>query len=404
MEVDSSAWDTLPKLAEPAPGDPVTNNPGHVFNLNVQGMEFGGADHYVVEDLTDGSGAIRVTVWYDDPIGSPEGMKWARVSTFLPLVPDPNLAGAINTRQSFVIYAQPDKMALLPQPVENTEFRPWTDFQPPPEEITRHGKWVTDTLVKTHDTLTFPAPSWREWGDHLDPSELDFNVEVKARDHDGRTATRIAESLVKSQRRLGRFAPSRGTITYFLHDVVLASGVHVAEEEEEMEETDVAIPVNVRCDLNASSAELCYVFTTPSGSPNDANWPNGLYRCSIDVAAQMGGVTYGFLTVNGAAGHMANVDSGLTTDNESWTQTQGAFSGTGIKVGSRTIDPAAGAAGDRFECLLAVDNPDTMGGRMDLSHDDSDSFGEGPWTDGATPVSNTVVAKHEALQGIRQTV
>lgn len=162
VAIDSAAWAALPDLGVPAEGQVGGENdvPGWVHSLNCQGVSFVG-DHYAVEHLPDG---CRVTVWWDDLDSYPDGQWYARRWTFLPLAPDPRFGGAINTRQSQVVYAQPEAMALFDAagPVENTEYRPWGEFVLPPSLAVRHGIWVTDGLNLAHERAQSPH-GWREW-------------------------------------------------------------------------------------------------------------------------------------------------------------------------------------------------------------------------------------------------
>lgn len=371
IEIDSSDWGALARKPVPVGGEVVDNTPGWMMDCNIQGISLGGADHYDLEDLTDGSGGVRAIAWWDDAGDLPPEQFHAEVWTLLPLGPDPKLGGAISTRQSRIIYAAPGFMAKLDPNMENTELRPWPEFVLPP--LPCHGIWVSKESVLEHaDAAT--AHGWREFTEGLDPSELG------------------PDGFVKSQRRQGRYNRARGTITYFLHDTTLANDIHVAEFENEMEETDVAVFVKQKATVAGSSDALTHVWTTVAGSPNDANWPNGAYRCQFDVSSVMRVTSYGFLPQGGSSGHMARVNSGVDTDEQTWTQDESAFSGTGIKQASHTIDPGAGAAGDRFECLLACLNNDTMEGTLEVQSDDSDSFADGPWT--AAAVDDNIDVKH----------
>jgi hypothetical protein len=170
-EVDSGTWQTLPDRGLPAPAvlGGVDNNLGWVHRLNCQGVSFIG-DHYAVEDIP---GGCRVTAWWDDPDSYPDGQWYARVMTFLDPAPDERIGGAMNTRQSQVVYAQPDALATfaaaflvtvadLDTAVENCVFRPWTDFVPPPTSATRHGIWTSDELNRGHEQA-LSVRGWRDW-------------------------------------------------------------------------------------------------------------------------------------------------------------------------------------------------------------------------------------------------
>ena len=157
-------WERLAKKPEPVGGEVIDNNPGWVFDLNIQGVEFFGNDHYAAELVTSPEFGIRVTVWNDDPDDFPPGERFAMVWTFFEPAPDPRYGGLVNTRQTMVAYDERN-----PSPFEGqsttlgpVEVRPWSEFTPPATAITRHGVWVSDTLKSQH----FAARSkrvWREW-------------------------------------------------------------------------------------------------------------------------------------------------------------------------------------------------------------------------------------------------
>lgn len=362
IEIDSTEWATLPRKPVPVGGETVDNTPGWLFDVMVQGISFAGADHYHVKDVA--GGGVKVTAWWDDSEDQPPDQFKAEVWTLLPLAPDPRLGGAINTRQSRVIYAAPGMMARLNKNVENTEFRPWSEFVPPDHAC--HGIWVPDRNVPRHEDAQTPH-GWREWTESLDPSELD--------------STGAGPPRVKGQRQQGRFAPAEGTKTFFLYDETLATGVHTTEHELRQEVTDLALPVNVSGATSPGAALQVFTWTTDSDEPNAADWPSGDYRCQIDVNLVMRVDSYGFLTLQGVAGHMARVNAGLTSDLETFEQTEAAFTGTGIKLATTgTIDPAAGATGDRWECILVLDaTSESMAGSLRISVDNGDSFSDGPW-------------------------
>ena len=370
ITIDSGEWAGLPKLPDPSVDrlqgdDGVTEQRGHIFDVIIQGVHFRSADHYHFKPLANGG--VQAITWKDDPKSVSGGEKWAEIRTFLPLAPDMSLGGAINTVQSRIIYAKPVSFNRLRKrgPIQNTELRPWSEFIPPPENETRHGLWVSDNLADLH-TTTQTNYGWRDWADHLPPSERDVN---------GR---------LLSQRLQGRWAKARGTKTFFLYDAALTNTIHTVEGSSgfEMNATDLASPaVHQSAWSGADVSVFTHLWTTNSGVPNVADWPNGVYRCQIDVSSENRLDSYGFLTQGSHAGHFAVVDSGLTADQETWTQDEAAFTGTGIKLATNTIDPASGAAGDRFECLLAaLGDSNGYGHHLEVSCDDSDSFADGPWT------------------------
>lgn len=133
--------------------------------------------------------------------------------------------------------------------------------------------------------------------------------------------------------------------------------------------------------LSASIAteddELSHAFTTIANDPNNADWPDGLYRASINCTTIGGDVTYGLLTLGGSDGAFHRVNSSCTSQ-ESWTQDEGAFSGTGVNVATNTIDPSSGAAGDRFQALIAAANSHMHSAENFAITTNSSSFSEFP--------------------------
>ena len=153
IEVDSSAWESLPKRAEPRPGEVGAQNnvEGWLFDVNVQGVMFGGNDHVAVEHAPFG---CRVYSWNDDPTDWPVGTRYGSVWEFRDPAPDLRFGGLVNTRQAVVRYA--DDSSLF------EDVRPFADYPIPPEALTRHGVWVSDRDVELHKTRR-TEHGWREW-------------------------------------------------------------------------------------------------------------------------------------------------------------------------------------------------------------------------------------------------
>src|SRR3989344_9476840 len=336
QETSAVKWANLPKKPIPKEGQlgGKNNAPGWIFSLNVQGVGFVGYDHYAVKALPNGG--CRVTVWKDDPeytAGDPLlGEFYARVADFLPLAPDPRFRGAWNTRQRQTIYSGP-KLAKFYQdnPTENTKVRPWSDFVPPSERITRHGVWIPNPMVPKHDHAV-RAVDWREWTE-------------------GAPAKEIIGRKLRPQRPLGRYDKPTGTKTFGLVITDQASGVHAATNENQMtRDAFGASETEASGNIPGAASALTHLRTTLTTEPDDADWPSGIYRCSLDISAVGADLSYGLRTSGAGTGQFARVDSGLTSDSQTFAQTQGLFTGTGIKLATTgIIDPAAGATGDRFE-------------------------------------------------------
>lgn len=372
-EVDSSNWHLEPARPLPTSVGGVDNDRGYFHKLCVQGIVLTG-DHHSVKHLIDG---CEVTSWSDDPEDDQDHPDWnpsdpvewwyrAHVIRFRDLAPNEKLGGAITPHTTRILYAGRRVLEEWeknsPNGYQDMVLRPWREFVRPASNLTRHGIWVPDELELIHEKRLSP-PNWRAWGEHLDPGELDKN------------------GLVKPQYAQGRMSSPKGTITYFLRDTDQASGVHVVTHENEMNNTVGGGETENSATFSAGTDNLEFLWSTLSGNPNDADWPNGAYECQTNCSAIGQDMSYGLLTLGGAAGHFANVDSGLTSDNESWVQDEGAFTTATLNLASNTIDPASGASGDRFECLIAGARAAGCHGNQTFTITyDSDSFARGPWT------------------------
>ena len=93
FEVDSADWPQLVadhKKPVPVLGkgkETLDQTKGWICGISVQGNRFD-ADHYAIEELDEGSGGIRVTIWSDDPEDIANGEYRARVFEIKPLAPD----------------------------------------------------------------------------------------------------------------------------------------------------------------------------------------------------------------------------------------------------------------------------------------------------------------------------
>jgi hypothetical protein len=147
-----------------------------------------------------------------------------------------------------------------------------------------------------------------------------------------------------------------------------------------MNQTTAALVTLQSGNLSGGGSGELYVFTTASGEPNFADWPNGEYRCQLNVNAVGADITFGMRAAGTANGHFARVDSALSSDLQTWTQDEALFSGSGLKLATHTIDPSAGSASDRYEVVVAGTRPASHGNqRLDLDVNTTDSFVDGPW-------------------------
>lgn len=344
-------------------------------DVNVQGVHFNGQDHIAVEPITIGvEEGVRVTAWNDDPEDWPVGERSAHVWTFLPLAPDPNLGGAINTRQFQLIYAEGERFARLDAALpQNTSLRPYSEFVPPADPLVRHGVWLEDDKWEEHrrSSRSFQGHrdeiGWRHWCDHLPDDECET---------DGR-----GRRMLKPQRDRGRWRRASHTITYYQRDDDRATGHLVATNENALELTaDTGATESVTTNANAVRG---WSFITPTGQPNVADWPSGDYRAQLDCTAASGGLTYGVMTLDGVQSffykwHTVNV----THQEEIGPQSQSAFSGTGLKLASVNFNPASAVAENLYEVTVTAFG-DSHGDAITLRFS-SDAFADGPWSTGFT--------------------
>lgn len=375
-EVEASQWRHLPKRPDPT-GQPhgVDHRPGWIAQVNIQGL-VPTADHYAVEHVDDET--LRLTLWFDDPSYVTDGY-YAVVWTIKTLAPDPKHGGAINTRQSAVVYAEGDAYDRFANKSGGgwPDVRPWSEFVPPAEEHVRHGKQLSDEQWEAHQQAT-PLRGWRHFTEGLPPEEIiDGKVPVQRNHHSGEKRYKVPE----------------GTKYCYGSDTASATDIHAATNEVAFL-TGTGSPADLNALVGKGASVLIACFTSPAGFPNDADWPSGVYGFTLDVTANAYSVL-GMLTVGTVDGHFARVNAALSSDLQTWTQAESAFSGTGLFAATTgTIDPSAGSASDRFECLVGAYTSGTKNGSVTLQVNESDDQAYGPWTGilPTTAVSETAIS------------
>lgn len=169
IEIDSNDFKDLPKLPEPTGTETIDNNPGYIFQINIQGLMFAGFDHYAVIDL---GGFTRVVCWSDDPGDTAQGYtpsdyRHARVWNIYPLIYDQKLK-SMNTLQEQIIYG--------PTTHENVDAvkYSWEAFVPPNDIYVRHGIWVSEELNTAHREVvdTSLKSGWRAWTENIAPEYI----------------------------------------------------------------------------------------------------------------------------------------------------------------------------------------------------------------------------------------
>lgn len=374
-EYSSSDWPRLckdHKRPEPTGGEVINDATGFIHAMNVQGCGFGTPDHVHLREIDDET--IEVVTWCDDDEDYPDGRKWASVKRFKDLAPDPVHGGAWNTRQTITIYAQEECPHWINRadPRESVTILPWSEFVKPLEEETIHTTWVGTFLHETHQEVQVRSGqhTWHEWTK-------------------GVPRRYVSKGQVVTQRERGLYKKPRGTRTVFQRDTNLATGVHVVNHENELNDAAGAGETEQSQAYGGGASNLEYVYTSAAGFPNDAAWPTGDYRCQLDCSANtdMDNFSYGLLSLNGggAVGHFARVNTGLTSDSESKAQAESAFTGAGLKLATTgSVSWSTGSASDRFECLVAVFRSTNHGNATITMQFNSDGFADGPWTAPAT--------------------
>ena len=121
-----------------------------------------------------------------------------------------------------------------------------------------------------------------------------------------------------------------------------------------------------------------WAFATPANEPNSTNWPSGTYRAQLDCTAASAGLVYGMTAVPDD-GPFARLTSNLASLVSGWYQSEAAFSGTGLKLGTQTQDPAAGNADETYSFGVVAD-VDDHADAITLRFS-ADAFADGPWPD-----------------------
>lgn len=370
-EIDSSDWTSTANKPIPSGSNTPDSVAGWVNGLNVQGVVFE-ADHYHVEHNQDGS--VVVTCWNDDSDDWTEAEYLAWEITFLPYTPDASFGGALNTRQTQVIYAGTAHYDdFVAKALPNTTIKPWADFTEPPTGQVRHGVWLDGALYDNH-AMAQTTCGWREWTEGLDSSEID-------------------NGKVKSQRAQGRYDIPTGTRTYYHNNVSQNQTIEGGADFSDQLGTQTAIPTFVATSNASGTGSVGFFASTPSQEPDHAQWPTGDYRYQIDCTSVNSNIEYGVLALGtNGNGYFARTNSALSSALETKVQTQSAFILTGLKMASTgSVSWSAGADTDRFAVSLAFRSTGGHGNqKLTLELGELDDFADGPWTAPVAPTANAV--------------
>lgn len=113
---------------------------------------------------------------------------------------------------------------------------------------------------------------------------------------------------------------------------------------------------------------ISHAFTTDPGDPDEENLPStsGVFRVQLNVTAAGANLTYKvrLIAIGGACEELATVD-----------QTEGVFSGTGLKLATFVWDPPQAY---RYQFLVLVTNDQASAQTLTLSVDNTDAWVEFP--------------------------
>lgn len=351
----------------------IDNQAGHIFAINVQGVVFAGYDHYAVEHINT-TRSVRVTAWNDDPEDyAPEEMH-ATVWDFLPVR---MTGGRLDTRQRRLMFTdESDEVrneSCTGDP--SCALHRFSEFEAPAAELTRHGVWVSDELALRHEAAQ-KSRGWKEWALRRDIAQMKYRG-IRLAAYSGSPYTYLSTPGAT-----GVHAP--------------ASGPPFSNYCEQQMGTSPESALSCSCTgIGQNEADICQIYTTSAGEPGVADWESGNYTCSNNVLTAPSQITYGVKAQGSASGHMARVDSGLTTDQTTIVGTTN-FTGTGLKTETVNTDPSNCADTTcRFECAWAVVRDSSHGNatlefEVDITGAGPDNIGDGAWTP-PTPTRSRVV-------------
>lgn len=316
---DSSDWNTMPM--------------SRVQALCVQGVVFEGKNWYAVEHRGE-----DCVVWALD---DNQCYRWY----FEPLQPDPQLGGAMNTRQHRQLWNTPNHDLHLP----TAAYRP--------------GLRTDRAFDDNRNNF-----GWRDWG------------------KDGR---------VPDQRALGKYSKSQHTITFYHRTSAAAMTAEAYFNEKSLKTTTQSPTGEITREVEIAATEETHLFWANVQNCNSADWPNGSYRSQWDCTVADLGITW--------TGKFYRFNAAGTVTLESWDDADLPFAGTGLKLSTSTQDPAAGSTTDRYGVgAVATNSSLSETQTFTLEAGSTDSFADGPWTGPAVPGAGVVGSMYYHLQGINR--
>jgi len=358
--MDSADWVNLPKKSLPtnAGSQSVDSAAGWINAVNIQGVIFA-ADMVSVEHRADGG--VRVIMVNDD-LRFWAGMRYARVVDIPPLGVDVNLGGAINTLSTQTAYGEQGFLDIaLANPSTRTQYKPWKDFEYPPEALRRYGVMLPDELYNSHiDAQSLHG--WREWVEHLPDSEIE----------NGR---------LKSQRDQGRYVKAIGTRTFY-HNVAAATiGAYTATNENDLGTSAAGTTDQASGNIGLTGLLVWASATASPSGPDAQHWPSGNYRHQIDCTVTTPDLNFGCLDQDSATGGFARINSARTAELERKQQQESAFSLTGLHLATTgSVGWEAGATSNQVAILITGKKVAGHGNdSMTLQLGETDDFIDGPW-------------------------
>jgi len=134
---------------------------------------------------------------------------------------------------------------------------------------------------------------------------------------------------------------------------------------EEAKDSRTNSSVLTRVIPTSTTDEESMSWTSLTGNPNEADWPNGLYEGSVNVSAMDANITVKI--------QLHRTNSGCTTQETVLDDTTGV-SVTGVYLFTNTVDPSSGAAGDRAQLRLLGSNSNSHNTRNFTILPDSNGF------------------------------
>lgn len=329
-------WTTLDLINNPTAWTSLHNN-ARISAINVQGIIWEGWGDYAIEAGPDES--IIVSAFTANA-----GQKW----TMYPISFDDSLGGAINTDQV---------------------KQEWATGFPVPTIKVLKGDAVTPAQQASRKAL-----GWRNFCQHLPPEEWEVQPN--------------GWPQLKDQRPQGRYLPNEGTRTYYLTDDARAHNGTTASNERALELTEDSGTLEAES-IAALSAEQAWSWILATQTlwhqmePGQPRWPDGNYRCQLDVSSAGSDLLYGWrdasVGISSAQGGMQRVDTSHSQLEEQ-EQGEAQFSGTGLKLGTTGATTwTSGARDDLVAVRLAVENNNVINAQGISLRFDADAFLDGPW-------------------------